>query len=214
MQIAITIALPSACVRVERAVLQEPLAVFLFMSLTHSHVVLWKMFSFLGYIWVLLCTCRLISCDDIQSDMDNNSTLTSMTSIWESWTIDETMVINSSEATSGMEISTEEASNSDDEWEKSTASSMAIDSLNSTTVFETFFESELMDYHTALRDHLNRIFCSIRTTFLYLYVENRVSPQWADAIIRMLSDCSSGGVIVVRFVHNFSLLFGQSSEIM
>lgn len=49
-----------------------------------------------------------------------------------------------------------------------------------------------------LREQIKRIFCSIKTMFLYIYVEVGVSAAWSNQLIKSLSDCSSSGVVVVR----------------
>lgn len=63
---------------------------------------------------------------------------------------------------------------------------------------EGLISSEIQDHQVQLRDYIDRIFCSIRTIFLYIYVDINVSGAWADGIVRDLSECSSDGVIVVR----------------
>lgn len=57
---------------------------------------------------------------------------------------------------------------------------------------------DIQEYHNKLAEYVERIFCSLRTIFLYIYVDINVSAAWANRIVRELSECSSDGVIVVR----------------
>lgn len=160
------------------------------------------MFPFIWWIFCLIVFACKIHCYDYnQTEMDINSTIAFTPVAWDNETINRWSMINSSLTTTVMEAFTD-ATFDVDNWEmQSTSESTSIDSLASANVVvENFIASEWLESHGSLVEHLQRIFCSIRTMFLYVYVENRVSSPWANDIIRRLSDCSSSGVIVVRFV--------------
>lgn len=69
---------------------------------------------------------------------------------------------------------------------------------NLTSSLERLILPDIQEYHNRLAEHVTRIFCSIQTIFLYIYLDINVSGAWANIIVRDLNECSSDGVIVVR----------------
>lgn len=129
--------------------------------------------------------------------MDISFTVAFTPSKWANWTTaSELSTIDSDEMAAEIEVFTEIAAQNS---VMSEASEDAVGFVVSPALLGNINGTDLLDYHISLMDHVQRIFCTVHAIFLYVYVEIRVSPQWADAIIRGLNDCSSGGVIVVRF---------------
>lgn len=92
-----------------------------------------------------------------------------------------------------------------DEYSFSGTNTTALNLENNPTAVDAnfigkFFKPDRMEQQTQITNHLRKIFCEIKTIFLYVYVELRVDAEWSYEIIKMLSDCAYGGVVIVRYM--------------
>lgn len=70
--------------------------------------------------------------------------------------------------------------------------------VNYSAAKQLIYSPDEAGYKDELKEQIKKIFCSIKTLFLYIYVEVGVSAAWSNQLIKLLSDCSSSGVVVVR----------------
>lgn len=175
------------------------------------------MISFIcTYVCIVVLTCRAMCFDNNQTVTDDDKTITFTPIAWyDDWTTinmtaddgDSSPMATYADESSTTTSTTTIATYSADDVEMS----VTLESENFVTTtmnYDKFMSAELSDSQYYLLDQIEKIFCSIQTLFLYIYIEYRVSTAWADSIVQMLSECSSGGVVLVRYhIYIYILMF-------
>lgn len=64
--------------------------------------------------------------------------------------------------------------------------------------FDFDFGESLTNYQMVLLDHIERIFCAIRTIFINISMEENVSNEFSIHILRKLGACSASGIMINR----------------
>lgn len=97
-----------------------------------------------------------------------------------------------------LSVDTTEATNNSFECDEETVGEMnTCDKNNSSTNLSSILPVN-QENHFKMAEHIMKICCDIRAMFLYISVDIDVSSNWANRIVRGLSECTSDGVILMR----------------